>query len=150
MDFLKYPPLGFHFIVRFDFFPNPLDMGFQSVSGLSAEIEFEELKEGGQRQYSHQLPVRTKHTDLVLKRGLQIGSTLTEWFNDAFENFNYLPVDLEVILLNEMHVPMRAWKVLHALPKKMEVSAFNAESSEIVIETMTLSYHYMKVINEMP
>ena len=145
-----YPPTGFHFLVRFDLFPTPADTRFQSVAGLTAETEFEELAEGGQRQYKHQLPLRTKHSDLVLKRGMYIGSTLTEWFNDAFENFTYVPINLEVILLNEQHLPLRAWRIEHALPKKLEVSSFNAEKSELVIETLTLNYHYMKMINELP
>jgi phage tail-like protein len=147
---LLYPPTGFHFLVRFDLFPAPADTRFQSVAGLSVETEFEEVAEGGQRQYKHQLPVRTKHGDLILKRGMHIGSTLTEWFNDAFENFTYKPTNLEVILLNELHSPLRAWRIEHALPKKLEVSSFNAESSELVIETLTLTYHYIKVINELP
>lgn len=144
----QYPATGFHFSVRFDLPPNPADANFQSVSGLSVETEFEEVKEGGQRQFSHQLPVRTKHGDLVLKRGLYLGSILTEWFNDAFENFVYKPIDLEVVLMNAEHKPLRAWRIQHALPKKLEISSFNAERSELVIETLTLTYHYLKVINE--
>ena len=146
----QHPATGFHFFVRFDLLPTPADTRFQSVSGLTVETEFEEVKEGGQRQFTHQLPVRTKHGDLVLKRGLYLGSILTEWFNDAFENFVYRPIDLEVVLLNAQHVPLRAWRIQHALPKKLEISSFNAERSELVIETLTLTYHYLKVLNEIP
>lgn len=150
MALLQHPPLGFHFLVRFNLPPSPADISFQSVSGLTVETEYETVKEGGQRQYEHHLPVRTKHNDLILKRGMYMGSFLTEWFNDAFENFVYTPIDLEVVLLNELHAPLRAWRIQHALPKKLEISSFNAETSQLVIETLTLTYHYMKVINELP
>lgn len=147
---LQKPALGFHFLVRFDLVPTEVDASFQSVTGLSVEAEYEEVKEGGQRLYAHQLPVRTKHTDLVLKRGLYSGSVLTDWFNDAFENFEFKPINMEVSLLNELHAPLKVWRIEHVLPKKLDVSAFNAESSEIVIETLTLTYHHAKVINEIP
>lgn len=146
-----HPPVGFHFLVRFNLFPQtPHDVRFQSVSGLTVEADFEEVKEGGVLQYTHKLPAQVKSTDLVLKRGMFLGSGLSKWFFDAFENFEFKPVDLEVILLNELHAPLRAWRVIHALPKKMEVSAFDAEKSELVIETLTLTYHYIKTINELP
>lgn len=146
-----HPPVGFHFLVRFNLFPQtPQDVRFQSVSGLTVEADFEEIKEGGVLQYTHKLPAQVKSTDLVLKRGMFLGSGLSKWFFDAFENFEFKPVDLEVILLNEFHAPLRAWRVIHALPKKMDVSAFDAEKSELVIETLTLTYHYIKTINELP
>lgn len=38
--------------------PNPLDIRFQRVSGLSATIETTTVHEGGQNLYSHRLPKR--------------------------------------------------------------------------------------------
>ena len=150
MALFQYPATGFHFLVSFELPSSPVDVSFQSVSGLSVELEFEEVKEGGQRLFTHQLPVRTKHSDLVLKRGLYSGSFLTKWFNDALDNFIYLPINLEVVLLNENHLPIKVWRIAHALPKKLEISSFNAESNEIVVETLTLTYHHVEVINDLP
>jgi phage tail-like protein len=143
-----YPPLGYHFVVSFyGLTDSPQDFKFQSVSGLSAEMEYEEVKEGGVNQHVHQLPVRSKFSELVLKRGMFKGSKLVKWANEAIDNFEFRPLDMEVSLLNEMHEPLQTWKVIHALPKKLEVSAFDAEKSELVIETITLSYNYFKTIN---
>lgn len=147
---IHYPAKGFHFLVRFALDINPIDVSFQSVSGLSVETEFEEIKEGGQRRFTHQLPVRTKYADLVLKRGLYLSSNLTKWFRKAFDDFQYEPIDLEVILLNDLHAPLKVWSFQHALPKKLEISSFNAESSEIVIETLTLSYQSFKELTQIP
>ena len=144
----NYPPLGYHFVVSFYGLGNsPQDFKFQSVSGLSAEMEYEEVKEGGVNQYVHQLPVRSKYSELVLKRGMFMGSSLVRWVNEAIDNFDFRPLDMKVSLLNEVHEPLQTWKVLHVLPKKLEVSAFDAEKSELVIETITLSYNYFKTIN---
>ena len=144
----NYPPTGYHFVVSFDgLADSPKDFKFQSVSGLSAEMEYEEVKEGGVNQYVHQLPVRSKFSELVLKRGMLMGSKLVKWVNEAIDNFEFTPLNLEVTLLNEKHEPLQTWKVVHVLPKKVEVSAFDAEKSELVIETITLSYNYYKSIN---
>ena len=43
---------------------------FQEVSGLSIEIEVEEFAEGGENTFLHQVPVRSKFPNLVLKRGM--------------------------------------------------------------------------------
>ena len=79
-----YPPWGFFYKVKFSDSSEPNDARFQSVSGLSVEYDTEEYKEGGENRFTHKLPVRTKYSDLVLKRGLLTGSAVTGWFLAAF------------------------------------------------------------------
>ncbi|NES67156.1 MAG: phage tail protein, partial [Okeania sp. SIO2D1] len=53
------PPVGFHFMVVFligGFLPNPLDIRFQKVSGISAEIDTTDIREGGENLFRHRLP----------------------------------------------------------------------------------------------
>ena len=71
-----YPPVGFHFRVVFEGPFGDADMRFQNVSGLSAEIGTETLEEGGENRFSHRLPTTPKYPNLVLKRGMLIGSGL--------------------------------------------------------------------------
>lgn len=137
------PPVGFHFLVTFELFPQSVaDIRFQEVSGLNVELQMESVKEGGENRFEHQLPVRTKYADLTLKRGLLIGSGVYRWCKNAFEDFEFQPVNLLVSLLNEQHAPVLSWHVVHALPKKWDISAFNAEQNTIAIETLTLTYRY--------
>jgi phage tail-like protein len=142
---LSYPQTGFHFLVVFELFPQlPNDFRFQEVSGLNATMEMEALKEGGENRFVHQLPGRTSYTELVLKRGRIMGSFALQWCRNAIENFEFKPTNILISLLDENHLPLYNWYVINAIPKKLEVSSFNAERSEIVIETMTLSYQYFK------
>ena len=78
-----YPPWGFYYKVEFESSSEPNDARFQSASGLSI-IDAEEYKEGGENRFTHKLPVRTKYSDLVLKRGMLTGSEVVTWFLDAF------------------------------------------------------------------
>lgn len=147
MTGLLYPPVGFHFLVAFELFPQTVqDVRFQEVSGLNVEMQMESVKEGGENRFEHQLPIRTRYADLVLKRGLLVGSGVYQWCKNAFENFDFQPVNLLVSLLNEQHAPLLSWHVVHALPKKWDISSFNAEQNAIAIETLTLTYRHYTTI----
>ncbi len=141
-----YPPVGFHFSVQFAFSDQDDDIRFQSVSGLSVEYETEKVIEGGENRFVHELPVRTQYSTLVLKRGLLVNSQVLDWCLDAFENRNFEPSDLQIILLNEEHDPLKTWSVSRAWPKKWSVSDFNAEENSIVVESLELSYRYFKLM----
>ncbi|RZS92514.1 phage tail protein [Aquimarina brevivitae] len=143
-----YPPVGFHFSVEFTgLSPSESDHQFQSVSGLSVDIETEEIAEGGENRFKHKIPVRTKFPNLVLKRGLLVDSKVIDWCKDAVENFNFKPIDLMVKLLDEKHEPLLSWNVVHAYPVKWSVADFSAEESKVVIETIELVYNYYNTIS---
>ncbi len=120
---------------------------FQEVSGLNVDVEMEEIKEGGENRFVHQLPTRTKYNDLVLKRGILLGSGVTEWIRSGIEDFDYQPINVLVSLLNAQHLPLNSWYVVNAIPKKWETSSFNAMNGEVVVETLTLGYQYFKTIS---
>lgn len=140
-----YPPWAFYYKVEFGIGKDKNDTRFQSVSGLSVEYDMEEFKEGGENRFSHKLPVRTKYADMVLKRGMVTDSAVIAWFLDAFRERTFAPADVSVILMNEKGDPLRTWKVVHAIPKKWQVSDFNANDNALVIETMELSYRYFTI-----
>ncbi|WP_109302610.1 phage tail protein [Aquimarina sp. AU474] len=142
-----YPPVGFHFKVEFQDIENRTnDHQFQSVSGLSVDLETEEIAEGGENRFKHKIPVRTKYPNLVLKRGLLIDSGLIDWCKKAIEDFEIEPINLTIKLLNEKHEPLLTWNVVHAYPVKWTVEDFNAEENKLSIESLELSYNYFKTI----
>ena len=140
-----YPPWGFYYKVEFLLGGSPAptnDARFQTVSGLSVEYDYESFKEGGENRFEHKLPIRTKYADMVLKRGMLMGSAILDWFNAAFQDRQFSPSDVNVILMNEKGDPLRTWNVAHAVPKKWLVSDLNANENSLVIETMELTYRY--------
>jgi phage tail-like protein len=148
-----YPPVGFHFAV---FIKNnskdvtkemAIDSQFMSVSGLSVDITTEEYAEGGENRFKHKLPLKTTFPNLVLKRGLVIGSELTNWCRNAIDNFEFELKDITVILLNASHAPLMTWEVVGAMPVKWSVDEFTATESKIVIESIELSYQYFTMKN---
>lgn len=143
---MYYPPVGFHFQVAFDLdgiVEN--DFRFREVSGLSMELEEETHNEGGENRFIHKLPVRARYPDLVLKRGLLADSTVRTWCRNAIHNLEIEPTTVWVTLLNDKHEPLQTYTFVNAWPKKWSLSDFNAESGEIVVETLELGYQYFRI-----
>ena len=141
-----YPPVGFHFSVSFDLDGiSNSDYRFRDVSGLTMELEEETYNEGGENRFVHKLPVRARYPDLVLKRGLLTDSVVAEWCRDSIQNMDIRPTTVWVSLLNEAHEPLRTYTFSKAWPKKLAASDFNAESSEIVVESIELAYQEFRV-----
>ena len=148
ISLFNYPATGFHFAVYFHgLLPTPIDLNFQSVSGLTVNINTESFKEGGENRFAHELPISLKFEDLKLKRGLKPApSPLTKWCEQVFEDFKFRPLNLVIVLMDENHLPLHSWTVVNAFPIKYEIGEFNAETASVVIESLELKYQYFKTI----
>ncbi|MEM8528134.1 MAG: phage tail protein [Bacteroidota bacterium] len=143
-----YPPPSFHFSVDLsELKPSPSknDVLFQSVGGLTASMETESIKEGGQNRFEHVLPVRAKYDDIVLRRGLVTDSKIVTWIQNAIDNFKVKPIGITITLLNQKHAPLVVWKCTHVWPKKWSVADLNADKSEVLIETLELNCNFFTV-----
>ena len=139
--------LGFRFGVFFfagGVIPNPLDIRFQKVSGLSSEVGVLPKTEGGQNLYTHQLPERVTHGNLVLSRGMVVGSPLNIEFEAALGFFQFAPSNVMVTVFSEESVPLAAWLFLKAFPVKWATSDLDADQKTVVIDTMELAYTRMQ------
>ena len=144
-----YPLPGFHFLVEFDISSNQgehtYDTMFQSVSGLSVEVTTESIKEGSENLFEHQVPVRTKYSPLVLKRGILRDTELLKWCREALEKFNFNPTNATIKLLDEEHNPIVTWSLTHVWPKKWNVSDLDASKNEVLVETLEMNYNFFSV-----
>jgi phage tail-like protein len=146
---IEKPLVGFHFAVVFfngGSVPNPLDMRFKRVAGISAEIETTTYKEGGENLFTHRLPNRVSYNNLTLERGLVIGSPLNNEFNVAMSNLRLNPGNVLVALLNDDSMPISAWLFWKTFPVKWSISDLDAANNSVVIETMELAYTRFQVM----
>lgn len=143
-----YPPVGFHFQVQFESlqnkYPGISDVGFQSVSGINHEIGIEEYHEGGENRFKHKLPNPVTYPNLLLKRGMLIGSQLVGWFRESVESYAFDPNNITVKLMNGERKPLQGWSFVNAWPVKWDISEFDAEQSSIVIESIEFAYQYFR------
>ena len=126
--------------------PNPLDIRFQSVGGLNATVSTVTHREGGELLYSHRLPDVISYDNLVLKRGVTVGSLLTLEFNAAMTMFKFAPSNVIVTALGEDKVPLAGWMFIRAFPVSWRTSDLDSANKAVVIETMELAYARMQVL----
>ena len=139
-----YPLVGFRFNVQFLGNLYPMDIGFQEVSGLEMTMETEDLREGGDHAYMYRFPLRVKHQDLILKRGLLKHSALSLWVTEALENFRVTPLLATISLLDSDDTPMMVWQAHQAWPLSWSLGSLDASKGQVLIETMRLAYAYLR------
>ena len=148
-----YPPVSFYFAVkvlgnqRSPWVQTDIDGSFQEVSGLDRELEVQSVAEGGENRFTHQLPKRGKHPNLVLKRGLvTLKSSLADWAETTVGSDFSKPLDprtMQVTLLG-LKGPLVVWTIVNAFPVKWSTSSFNATENKIVVETLEMAYAWAK------
>lgn len=141
--------LGFRFVVIFlagGVVPNPIDVRFQRVSGLSATVETTTVVEGGQNLYTQRLPRRVSYGNLVLERGFTSLSPLIIEFNVAMSLFKFATCNVMVTLLAEEGYPLSAWLFLKAYPVRWSTADLNAGEERVLIDTLELAYTRMQVL----
>lgn len=162
MNKKDYPALGFKFKVTStaalggqlisglatNILFGPDESYFQSISGIKATAGESVLVDSGNNNRQYKLPTATTYPDLVLTRGLiKETSPLGKWcrsflINDAFfygverrtVNVMLLDSDKDDILMT--------WSFYDCYPKEMEIGAFNADKSEIAVETLKIAYSH--------
>jgi phage tail-like protein len=141
-----YPPPGFHFAVRVPSLPpGAHDACFTDVGGLAMEAATEEVPEGGENRFVQKYPVRAKYPELVLKRGLLVRSDLFDWVREAIQDFNIVPRDVDVTLLDAEHQPLFSWHLVNAYATKWTLGDLNASANSVSVETLQLFYQYFTV-----
>lgn len=149
LDQLTGPPLSHRFAVFFligGFVPNPLDVRFQRVSGLSARVDTQTINEGGQNLYSHKLPTRIGYDNLTLERGFVVGSLLNVEFNATMSLFKFAPSNVMVTLLDETGIPLAAWMFIKAYPVRWATADLGASDERVLIDTLELAYTRMQAL----
>lgn len=126
--------------------PNPIDIRFKKVRGLSATVKTRSLTEGGQNLYTQRLPEGVEYGNLVLERGVVMGSPLQLEVQAALSLFKFAPSNVIVMLFDGAHVPVTAWSFFKAYPVRWATADLDAESKGVLIDTLELAYARMQIM----
>ncbi|MDN3643361.1 phage tail protein [Lutimonas halocynthiae] len=145
-----YPPVAFYFKLSFSGVSNSADAAFKEATGISMEMDTEEITEGGNNSYKHRVPTSVKFSNLVLKRGLvPQDSEVVQWCMETLSGGLSDLIETKTIilsLLNENGQPLKTWNFVNAWPVKWSASDLNSMNNEIVIETLEFAYSYFKTV----
>ena len=131
-----------------------IEVDFQQVANLSAELQTEDVSCLGENAFTYHLPKPAKTKNLVLKKALTTASIdvgtptqkssptqkLIKWAEDAIYKFEFRLYDVIVDLLDEKGQSVKEWRFFNAYPVKISYNDLNAMKSEIEIETLELTY----------
>ena len=145
-DTIYYPPVGFYFRLAVNGQASASDAGFQEVSGISAELNIEEIAEGGENRFKHRVPDRAKYANLVVKRGLVVkNSALAQWCLSTITSDFSSQVStktVSVILMDPDGKNLMAWDFINAWPVKWSVSDFKSTDDSVVVESIEFAFSY--------
>lgn len=132
------PYSGYNFAVEI----NGLEAGgFQEVTGLQAEIEVQEYREGGNNEYLLKFAGPVKYSaNLVLKRGFADQRALFGWYWDVMHG-TVERKNVSVLLLDSAGAEKHRWNFEKAYPVKWVGPDFKAAASEVAVETLELVHN---------
>ena len=145
---------------RFDPFPtfkfnvevgDITEAAFTECSGLDMATDVFEYQEGGQNEFVHKFPGRTKVSNVTLKRGFTTSNKLHKWYKemeDALrggEVFKFRQVTITLYSTVEQKKLAR-WTLDRAFPVKWVGPAFKTDEAAVAVETLEFAHHGIKFL----
>ena len=135
----------FAYLVEIDQFSSA---GFQKCSELSVEVASIDYYEGG-ALIPNKSPGRLKFSDVTLERGATKDQDLFDWMSqvaDAAANAGLVEPrfkrNCDIVQQDRDGSTLRRWSLSGAWPIKFVAGAWDNESDENVIESVTLTYDF--------
>ena len=128
------PFRNFNFLVEID---GVTVAGFSECSGLGAETDVIEYRDGSDKQGIRKLPGLQRYPSIVLKRGITGDKSFWQWWKSARDG----QVDRRngsIVLLDADRTEVARWNFLNGWPRKWEGPALNAKGNLVAIETVEI------------
>lgn len=118
------------------------DLGtFTSCEGLAVEVEVEEMKEGGNQFFVHQLPGRLRFPNVKFSRVVNGDSQkLAQWISSMASGVRRTNAQIVAKSANGESV-IAQWGLLNAIPVRWTGPRLDASSLTVATETLELAHH---------
>jgi len=130
------PYQGFNFLVEIE---GLLVGGFSECTGLQAEVEMTDYREGGQNDFVWRFAGPAKYPSLNLKHGLTLIDGLWSWHRDVAQGVIERR-NGTVYLLNKQRIPVVWWDFKQALPVRWTGPDLRADSGAVAFESVELAH----------
>lgn len=118
----------------------PSEIGFQTVSGLSYEVNSTEYSEGGY-EYTHKLPGKPSVGEITCERGAYQDTSLADLIKETLTNPDFRQT-IVIEHLDRFGNVGRTYKLAEAWVSKWEGSDLDASSDDVAIEKITIQFEY--------
>lgn len=109
--------------------------GFSEATGLQAETEVEDYREGGVNLFLHKFVKTTKYGNLTLKRGITGAEQLWRWHQEVVRG-KIDRRDITVVLRDQQGNDKWRWVFSEAFPVKWSNADLNATGNNIAVESV--------------
>lgn len=130
------PYAGFNFLVEID---QETTAGFSEASGLTAESDVIEYRDGREDITVRKLPGLKKFTNISLKRGFTADTALWDWRKMVMDGRTQRRSGT-ITLLNEERTPVLRWNFSEGWPVKLDGPSLNSKTSDVAIETLEIAH----------
>ena len=147
-EFMPIP--SFHFNVELD----NESVRFQEVSGLEANLEIEEIIEGGNNLFKYRVPTRQTYGNITLSKGvIKENDSFHEWFKGAmlklasisnFSDGRIKTLKIDLMSPGKDAEIVRSWQLVGAFPIKWSISCLTASENKISIESVEVTFQYLE------
>jgi phage tail-like protein len=123
------------------------DAGFQECSEIGMSVDVIEYRNGNEKENAvRKLPGLARYTDVTLKRGIIGSVSLYQWL-DQIRNGDQAGLrTVQIHLMAEDRSgPVQSWRLARARITKYAAGSFNAKSSDVAMEELTLAYERLEV-----
>ena len=135
--------LGLRFIVVVDGFGSLGD--WSKCDGLALEYDVMEYREGGQNDFTHRLPGRTKYSNVKLVRPMDRFSAIVgRWVSSVASNFRRETAAITV--LDPAGIPVATWSLMGAYPAKWQGPSLDVGGNQVATETLEIAHHGILVL----
>lgn len=134
------PYRGFNFLVEID---GITQAGFQEVSGLDANTDAVDYREGTDPNHVRKLTGLNTFSPITLKRGITDSDELWKWRQTVIDGKTQRR-NGSIVLRDENGTDKIRWNFSEAWPSKWSGPAFNSTSTAIAIETLEITHEEVK------
>lgn len=112
---------------------------FSEVSGLASETDVIEYRTGTESNRVRKLPGLTRHSNIVLRRGVTQDAELWNW-RKTVEDGQVDRRNGSIVLLGDDRTEVVRWNFADGWISKWEGPALNAEGNDVAIETIEIAH----------
>lgn len=134
------PYRGFNFLVEID---GITQAGFQEVSGLDANTDAVDYREGTDPNHVRKLTGLNTFSPITLKRGITDSDELWKWRQTVIDGKTQRR-NGSIVLRDETGKDKLRWNFSEAWPSKWTGPSFNSTSTAVAIETLEITHEEVK------
>jgi len=116
--------------------------GFSECTGLNAETNVIEYREGSDDIFPRKLPGLSKFGNVTLKTGLTTDTSLFTWHKSVMDG-NITRQNVSIVVLDESRKEQARYNLVSAWPSKYTAPDLKANANEIAIEAIEIAHEGM-------